>query len=191
MGLFGLSRSRRSIDEAEPSGSRLQGRTVTASARRARFHQSSDLQEEGGDEDIAVPADAPTTNVGIETGYGEDPSVSRHYQHHDDDYDDDGDEDRDDDAEGGARASTSRGRDESWLLREPAPGGPVVIDLIPSFGGHIALDIWLGKEVEFYLFSFFILNASVIVFEILINCEKHKLFYRRGVCLNASPEFSH
>ena len=151
MGLFGLSRSRRSTDEAESSGSRLQDRTVTASARRARFHRSSDLQEEGGDKDIVVPADAPTTSVGIETGFGEGPSASRHYQSHDDDYDDDEDEDRDDDAEGGARAGRSRGSDESWLLREPAPGGPVVIDLIPSFGGHIALDIWHGKEVKLYL----------------------------------------
>jgi len=38
----------------------------------------------------------------------------------------------------------SRSRNESWILKEAAPGGPSDINVIPSFGGHVALDIWNG-----------------------------------------------
>ncbi|KAH9623144.1 hypothetical protein KSS87_010998, partial [Heliosperma pusillum] len=30
------------------------------------------------------------------------------------------------------------GKDTSWIITDPAPGGPLVSHVIPSFGGHIA-----------------------------------------------------
>ncbi|XP_012839925.1 PREDICTED: uncharacterized protein LOC105960306 [Erythranthe guttata] len=32
-----------------------------------------------------------------------------------------------------------------WKLLEPAPGGPKIINMIPSFGSHVAFNIWMSK----------------------------------------------
>ncbi|KAL3614602.1 hypothetical protein CASFOL_041688 [Castilleja foliolosa] len=37
-------------------------------------------------------------------------------------------------------------RGDDWLLMGPSPGGPYIPELIPSFAGHVAADIWRGKE---------------------------------------------
>lgn len=42
--------------------------------------------------------------------------------------------------------------DTTWLLTGPAPGGPEIIELIPSFAAHVATDVWNGVEVIFYPF---------------------------------------
>ncbi|KAL2905052.1 Protein MAINTENANCE OF MERISTEMS, partial [Bienertia sinuspersici] len=39
-----------------------------------------------------------------------------------------------------------KGEDDSWLVKEPVPGGPTSGDVIPSFGGHIARAIWEGRS---------------------------------------------
>ncbi|KAL3636280.1 hypothetical protein CASFOL_020827 [Castilleja foliolosa] len=35
---------------------------------------------------------------------------------------------------------------EDWILTSSSPGGPYNPELIPSFGGHVAVDIWNHKE---------------------------------------------
>ncbi|KAH9621746.1 hypothetical protein KSS87_011180 [Heliosperma pusillum] len=34
------------------------------------------------------------------------------------------------------------GKDTSWIITDPVPGGPLVSHVIPSFGGHIAQKLW-------------------------------------------------
>ncbi|KAH9611395.1 hypothetical protein KSS87_019508 [Heliosperma pusillum] len=34
------------------------------------------------------------------------------------------------------------GKDTSWIITDPVPGGPLVSHVIPSFGGHIARKLW-------------------------------------------------
>lgn len=51
----------------------------------------------------------------------------------------------------------------SWVLDGPAPGGPDIPDLIPSFGAHIALDVRKGTEVIFsFSIHFFILYSFLV-----------------------------
>lgn len=37
----------------------------------------------------------------------------------------------------------------SWILTDRFSGGPEIPELIPSFLGHVATDIWKGTEVMF------------------------------------------
>ncbi|XP_074293915.1 serine/threonine-protein phosphatase 7 long form homolog [Silene latifolia] len=46
------------------------------------------------------------------------------------------------------RKVRARGKDTSWILRGPAPGGPVVPKLIPSFGGHISYLLWSQPQLQ-------------------------------------------
>ncbi|KAH9623783.1 hypothetical protein KSS87_008423 [Heliosperma pusillum] len=34
------------------------------------------------------------------------------------------------------------GKDTSWIITDPVPGGPLVSHVIPSYGGHIAHKLW-------------------------------------------------
>lgn len=36
--------------------------------------------------------------------------------------------------------------DLSWKVRGPVAGGPMVESVIPSFGGHVAMEIWEGGD---------------------------------------------
>ena len=151
MGFFNLARAARSAEESDRKDQdqdRTLGRNVTASARRARMHRSSELQEDPTEQEVAAPSRGRLSSAARYSsvrigGSDEGPSSSRPHHHSDDDYEED-DEGRDDTEVPMGRGG---GRDEDWFLREQAPGGPLFVDLIPSFGGHIALDIWLGKEV--------------------------------------------
>lgn len=123
-------------------------RTVTASERITRgedqrevvkdrspmrLHRSSDVADvefdypEYRDEDEAM-ADFEMDEVVVDVTDGSS-RPRRHAPSNEDDDDDD------DDA------------DLTWILTEPAPGGPAVIDLIPSFKTHVAYDIWNGIQV--------------------------------------------
>ncbi|KAK9697472.1 hypothetical protein RND81_08G039700 [Saponaria officinalis] len=43
----------------------------------------------------------------------------------------------------GGRRKRLRGHsDDSWTLREAAPGGPIIPSILPSFTGHVAYRLW-------------------------------------------------
>ncbi|XP_074296619.1 uncharacterized protein LOC141626975 [Silene latifolia] len=46
------------------------------------------------------------------------------------------------------RKVRARGKDTSWILTGPAPGGPLVPDVIPSFAGHVAHVLWSQPEAD-------------------------------------------
>ncbi|KAL2928558.1 Protein MAINTENANCE OF MERISTEMS [Bienertia sinuspersici] len=77
-----------------------------------------------------------------------------------------------------------KGEDDSWLLKEPVPGGPTSGDVIPSFGGHIARAIWEGHSripLKFHV-------RSKVCRELLQYRREHgadKIWSHGGVAFNS------
>ncbi|KAL3646645.1 hypothetical protein CASFOL_009189 [Castilleja foliolosa] len=125
---------RRDEDEAMDGDDAVDRRKLKSTERRSKLVHDRPL--EPSDEDEAVDEDE---DLGQDAG-------DRHLM----DEDDEGDTA----AQADERARKGKGKkkkkktvDDSWKLTGAMlAGGPMIPELIPSFGGHVAVDVWERKE---------------------------------------------
>ncbi|EYU45049.1 hypothetical protein MIMGU_mgv1a027055mg [Erythranthe guttata] len=114
----------------------------------ARHHKSSNFVDDDRHSDrMDIIGEGPSSHsVDDEFEY---PDIDEHHLFDDEAVDEPIDDPINDVAEGNGVPVQGVGVTEPshpWKLLKPAPGGPKIINMIPSFGSHIVFDIWMGKS---------------------------------------------
>ncbi|KAL9152579.1 hypothetical protein ABFS82_11G133200 [Erythranthe guttata] len=142
-------------DKEQRTSGRLKDRIVTMSDRSkekashdARHHKSSNFVDDNRHSDrMDIVGEGPSSHtVDDEFEY---PDIDEHHLFDDEAVDKPVDDPINDVAEGNGVPVQGVGVTEPshpWKLLEPTPGGPKIINMILSFGSHIAFDIWMGKS---------------------------------------------
>ncbi|KAL3619209.1 hypothetical protein CASFOL_036779 [Castilleja foliolosa] len=136
-------------DHTAARPSRVDGRTVLQSDKR-RWGEPCHVKEELGVEAAAVD-EVKATGLADDEEPGQDHDTTIPYDQEMAD-EDEGEATAQEAAQEAERNRKGKGKKkkkakEQWRLTGPMrDGGPMIPDLIPSFGGHVAVDVWKNKE---------------------------------------------